>query len=224
MSRAGRSSLRQERRKRASARASCRAASQAGRARARGPKSRQGRPSGVTGCPRSRRPGAMRGRTGCPRSPADRPPLAGVDDAAAERFDPPQRLGDVAHREVGQGTCRRALGRARGCRAPDPPSASASRFPPVRAGLRVRRPAARPRSVAPPGVVRGELDQRQGRVRHPSARYRRAAPVLAADTGTRCTRWRRYLGGVRGGASRARTQRIRPRGRLPADVGHLDLR
>src|SRR5215218_3649653 len=35
--------------------------------------------------------------------PADRPRLPRVDYAPAERLDPLQRLGDIAHREVGQG-------------------------------------------------------------------------------------------------------------------------
>ena len=92
--------------------------------------------------------------------PTDRPRLPRVDYAPAERLDPLQRLGDIAHREVGQG--ERIAG------------AASARMDADRGGSRVRLPALSlsisaslqlnaeeldPEAPGALGIVGGKLDE-----------------------------------------------------------------
>ena len=90
----------------------------------------------------------------------DRPDLARMDNAPAERLDPLQRLGDIAHREVGQG-----VGIA---------GAASAGVDANRGGFRVRLPAfslsgvaslqgnvkePRPEASCASGIISGKLDE-----------------------------------------------------------------
>ena len=91
---------------------------------------------------------------------ADRPFLSGVDHAPTERLDPLQRLGDVAHREVGQGD--RIAGAApagmnadRGGSGVRLPALSLS----ILASLQLNAEELRPEASGARGIVGGKLDE-----------------------------------------------------------------
>ena len=94
------------------------------------------------------------------RVPTDCPRLPRVDDAPAERLDALQRLGDIAHREVGQG--KRIAGAAsagmdadRGGSRVRLPALSLS----ISASLQLNAEKLDPEAPGALGIVCGKLDE-----------------------------------------------------------------
>ncbi len=100
---------------------------------------------------------------------ADRPVLPGVDDASTERLDVLQRLGYVAHREVGQ---RKRIPRSASARMNTDRWAVRAGLPPcslsLLARLQLNSQKLRPEAPGALGIVCGELDRGQRGVRHRS--------------------------------------------------------
>jgi hypothetical protein len=123
-----------------------------------------------------------RARTACPRShdTPTRPPRRG-SRRRPTHGPAPARAPCRPGRNTAAKRCLPARGRARGSRPRGPRRGFDARSPPARRAPRGGGRAALPEGARPLGVIRGELDQRQPRVGHPSKGTARSSTISAGS-------------------------------------------